>query len=73
MDGPQTVEDLHQVIRELQHELVWYEKAYRSLLNQVNSLQPDNRIHDLKKSLDNEVRKRQEVSRRYSEILQRNL
>lgn len=65
------VQELEKVIRELQRELIWYERAYRSLLDQVNALQPNIRVLQLQQALDNEVKKRQALSKRVTELLSR--
>lgn len=65
------VQELEKIIRELQNELLWYERAYRSLLDQVNSLQPSVRILQLQRALDEEVAKRKALSKKVTAVMHR--
>lgn len=60
---------LRQIVSELQAELARYERAYRSLLDHVNTLQPNIRVLQLQKELEQEVEKRKALSRRVTELL----
>lgn len=53
--------DLQFALKEANEELQLYDKAYRALVDQVNAMEPDVRVQQLKQALDEEKRKKQRL------------